>query len=72
MLSFIDHRFHVIKQVHKKFMVGLDVVMTSNFDQILRIQYSWILKLKTNKFDIFGTNFWNENVKCYELKQVLQ
>ncbi len=53
-------------------MVGLDVVMTSNFDQIMPIQYSQIFKLKTKKFDIFGTNFWNENVKCYELKQVLQ
>jgi hypothetical protein len=72
MLSFIVHRLHVIKQVHKEFMVGLDVVMTTNFDHIMPIQYSWIFKLKTNKFDILGTNFWNENIKCYELKQVLQ
>jgi hypothetical protein len=72
MLSFIDHRLHVIKQVHKEFMFGVDVVMASNFDQILPVQYSWIFKLKTNKFDILGTNFWNENLKCYELKQVLQ
>ncbi len=27
---------------------------------------------KTNGFDILGTKFLHENVKCYELKQVRQ
>ncbi len=36
-LSFIDHKIHVIKQIHKKFMGGIDVVMISNFDQIMPI-----------------------------------
>jgi hypothetical protein len=33
MLSFIDRRVRIIKQVHNEFMGGLDVIMTSDFYQ---------------------------------------
>jgi hypothetical protein len=33
MLSFIDHILHVIKQVHKELMGGLDVIMIGDFYQ---------------------------------------
>ncbi len=72
MLSFIDHRLLVINQVHEKFMSGLDVIMIDDFYQVSPIQDSWIFKLKTNGFDILKTNFLHENVKCCELKQVMQ
>jgi hypothetical protein len=34
MLSFIDHRLCVIKQVHDDFMGGLDVIMSSDFTKL--------------------------------------
>ncbi len=71
MLSFIDRRLHVIKQVHKEFIGGLDVIVTSDFYQATPIQDLWIFKLKTDEFNILGTNFWHENIKCCELKQVM-
>ncbi len=71
MLSFIDYSLHVIEQVHKEFMDDFDVIMVGGFYQVPPIWYSWIFKQKTNGFDIFETNFGHENVKCYELKQVM-
>jgi len=44
MLSFIDRRLLVIKQVHEKFMSGLDVIMITYFYQVSPIQDSWIFK----------------------------
>jgi hypothetical protein len=46
-------------------MGGLDVIMACYFYQAPPIQDLWIFKSKTNIFDIFGTNFWHENIKCY-------
>jgi hypothetical protein len=34
MLTFTDHKLHVIKQAHNQFMGGLDVIMTCDFYQI--------------------------------------
>jgi hypothetical protein len=68
MLTIIDHRLCVIKQVHNQFMGGLDVIMTKDLYQVLLVQDSWIFKFKTNSLNIFGTNLWHENMKCYELK----
>jgi hypothetical protein len=49
-------------------MGGLDVIMTSDFYQASPIQDSRIFKSRTNGLNILGTNFWQENIKCYELK----
>jgi len=68
MLTFIDHKLCVIKQVHNQFMGGLDVIMIRNFYQAPLVRNSWIFKFKTNSLNIFGTNLWHENMKCYELK----
>jgi hypothetical protein len=68
MLTFIDHRLCVIKQVHNQFMGGFDVIMTRDLYQVLLLQDSWIFKFKTNSLNIFKTNLWHENMKCYELK----
>jgi hypothetical protein len=57
MLTFIDYRLHVIKEVHNKFTGGLYIIMTSDFYLILLIQESWIFKLKIDGFDIFSYNF---------------
>jgi hypothetical protein len=57
MLTFIDHRLHIIKEVHKKFMGGLYIIMTSDFYLILLIKDSWIFILKIDGFDIFNFSF---------------
>jgi hypothetical protein len=71
MLSFIDCTLRVIKQVHDNFMGGLDIIMSGDFYQVPPIQNSWIFRPKLNEIDIFGTYFWNEHVKCFELKQIM-
>jgi hypothetical protein len=42
LLSFIDHKLHVIKQVHDNFMGGLDIIMSCDFYQVPLIRDSWI------------------------------
>jgi hypothetical protein len=42
MLTFIDCRLCVIKQVHNEFMGGFDVIMTCDFWQAPLVQNSWI------------------------------
>jgi len=64
MLTFIDSRLHVIKQVHNQFMGGLDTIMTADLYQAPLVWDSWIFKSKTN--------LWHENIKCYKLKQVMR
>ncbi len=56
------HSLIVDKQVHKEFIGGLDVIMTSDFYQAPPIQDLWIFKLKTDEFNILGTHFWHENI----------
>jgi hypothetical protein len=53
-------------------MSGLDVIMTTDFYQFHQFKIHGFSKLKTNRFNILGTKFLHENVKCYELKQVMQ
>jgi len=72
MLSFIDRRLQTIKQNHNNFTGGLDVIMTNNFYQMPLVRDSWIVKSNAHGFDVLGTNFWHEYVKCYELNQVMQ
>jgi hypothetical protein len=47
MLTFIDHRLHVIKRVHNQFMGGLDIIMTRDLYKAPLLQDSWIFKSKT-------------------------
>jgi hypothetical protein len=32
----------------------------------------WVFKSKDDGFNILGTKFWHENVKFYELQQIMQ
>jgi hypothetical protein len=45
MLTFIDHRLHVIKQIHNQFMDGLDIIMTRDLYKAPLVQDSWIFKI---------------------------
>jgi hypothetical protein len=47
MLTFIDRRLRVIKQVHNQFMGGLDIILTRDLYQVPLVQDSWIFKSKT-------------------------
>ncbi len=71
MLSFMGCKLHVIKQVHDNFMGGLNVIMLGDFYQAPLIRDSWIFRPRLDKLNILGTNFWNEHVKFYELKQIM-
>jgi hypothetical protein len=62
MLSFIDHRLRITKQVHNQFMGGLDVIMINDFYQTPPIQNSWIFSSKNIGFTILAKNFWHKNV----------
>jgi hypothetical protein len=35
------------------------------------VRNSWIFKSNAHGFDVLGTSFWHEYVKCYELNQVM-
>ncbi len=72
MLSFIDRRLWIIKQVHNQFMGGLDVIMIGDFYQTLLFWDSWIFLSKNIGFNILATNFWHENVKCYKLHKIMK
>jgi hypothetical protein len=62
MLSFIDRRLCIIKQVHNEFMGGLDVIMTGEFYQTPLVRDSYIFKPKTNTFNTIALNYWLEYV----------
>jgi hypothetical protein len=47
MLTFIDCRLRVIKQVHNQFMGGLDTIMIGDLYQAPLVWDSWIFKSKT-------------------------
>jgi ATP-dependent DNA helicase PIF1 len=66
MLTFIDYRLREIKQIHNKFMGGLDVIMIGDFYQATLVQDLWIFKSRINGLNILGTHLWQENIKLYE------
>jgi hypothetical protein len=49
MLSFIDRKLNIIKQVHNEFIGGLDVIMIGVFYRAPPIRDSWIFKPITKK-----------------------
>jgi hypothetical protein len=57
MLSFIDRRLRVIKQVHNEFMGRLDVIMINDFYQTFSIPDSWIFKPIINVFNSIVINY---------------
>jgi hypothetical protein len=71
MLSFIDCKLRVIKQVHKEFMSGLDVIIIGDFYQTFLVWKLWIFKSKLGGFNILGIKIWHENTKCYEFINIL-
>ncbi len=58
-------------KIHNQFMGGFDVIMISDFYQMPPIQNSWSFASKNIGFSILATNFWLENVKCYELHKIM-
>jgi hypothetical protein len=52
-------------------MGGFDVIMTSDFYQALLVRDSGIFSSKNIGFNILGTIFLHENVKCYELHKIM-
>jgi hypothetical protein len=56
MLTFIDYKLCDIKQIHNKFMGGLDVIMIGDFYQATLIRDSWILKSRINGFYPWDTS----------------
>jgi hypothetical protein len=53
-------------------MGGFDVIMTSDFDQTLLVQDSWIFSSKNIGFNILATIFLHANVKRYELYKIIR
>jgi hypothetical protein len=53
-------------------MGGLDIIMTSDFYQVLMVQNSWDFSSKNIGFNILATKFWHKNVKCYELHKIMR
>ncbi len=50
----------------------LDVIMMKDFFyQVLIAWNSWIFKSQINGLNSLGINFCHENIKFYELKQVI-
>jgi hypothetical protein len=71
MISFINNKVHIIKQVHNEFMGGLNVIMIGDFYQAPLVQNSWIFKPITNIFNTIALNYWLKYVQCYELQEVM-
>jgi hypothetical protein len=67
MLTFIGHILCVIKQAHNMCMGGFNVIMIGNFYQALPNGFL----NKKNAFNALGPRFWHENVRYYELKEVM-
>jgi len=52
-------------------MGGLNVIMTWDFYQVLSIWDFWNFQSQINGLNSLGTIFWHEDIKHYELKQVM-
>jgi hypothetical protein len=48
------------------------VELMGNFDQTHIAWDLWVFKSKDYSFNILGTKCWHENVKFYELQQIMQ
>jgi len=72
MCNVIDNRLRSIKHIQKKFIGGVDVIMTSDFDQATFMKDSWIISNIKNNVNALTPNFWQTYVQCYELNKVMQ
>jgi hypothetical protein len=54
--------------VHDDFIDGLDIIMSNDFCQAPLVWDSWNFRPRLDELNVLGTIFWNEHVKCYELK----
>ncbi len=70
-LKFIDLQLRSIKHVPKKFFQIFDVIITFDFYQVQLVYDVGVFKINTNNIDSLAPKFWMENIKCYELKQVM-
>jgi hypothetical protein len=65
--NFIDYGLYVLIQVYNEFMSGFNVIMISDFYQVLPIRNSWIFKI-TNIFNTIVISYWSKYVECYKLQ----
>jgi hypothetical protein len=72
LLKFTNLQLRSIKCVHKKFFGNIDVIITSDFYQIQFVCDVGLFKINMKNIDSIAPNFWMENIKCYELKQVMR
>jgi hypothetical protein len=56
--------------VDTKFFENLNVII-GDFYQVQPIPDVGIFKINMNKINSLALNFWMENIKCYELEQVM-
>jgi hypothetical protein len=70
-LKFTDLRLRSIKRVHINVFGNLDVIIIGDFYQVQLVRDARILKINMNNIDSLTPTFWMEEIKCYELKQVM-
>jgi len=70
-LKFTDLQLRSTKRVHTKFFENLDVINIGDFDQVQPVHDVGVFKINMNNSDSLTPNFWMENIKCYELKQIM-
>ncbi len=71
-LKFIELRLKSIKCVHKFFFGNLDVIITCDFYQVQLVHDVGVFKINMNNVDSLTPNVWMENIKCYELKEIMR
>jgi hypothetical protein len=71
-LKFIDLQLRSIKRVQTKFLKKIYVIITCDFYQVQLVYDARVFKINTNNIDNLAPKFWMENIKHYELKQVMQ
>jgi hypothetical protein len=69
MLTFIDHKLHIIKEVHNEFMGGLNVIMIGDIYQTPFVRNSWNFKQINNIFNTIASNYQSKYVQDYELQE---
>jgi hypothetical protein len=70
-LKFTDLLLRSIKRVHINVFGNLDVIIIGDFYQVQLVRDVGIFKINMNNIDNLTPTFWMEEIKCYELKQVM-
>jgi hypothetical protein len=70
-LKFTNLQLRSIKRVQTKKFQIFDVIITFDFYQVQLVYDDGVFKINTNNIDSLASKFWMENIKRYELKQVM-